>query len=92
MGKLITFKGRPDLKVFQMNYKSITALVLIALIGGLYAYKKGAFEFENEEYATLVLPQLYLVPVSPKCSRNTQSKEVPWATLTSCEVPLIFSE
>ncbi|PIB39420.1 PSD1 and planctomycete cytochrome C domain-containing protein [Maribacter sp. 4G9] len=56
-----------------MNYKSITALVLIALIGGLYAYKKGAFEFKNDEYATLALPEtvdynFHIKPIlSDKC-------------------------
>ncbi|TLF46564.1 PSD1 and planctomycete cytochrome C domain-containing protein [Maribacter aurantiacus] len=55
-----------------MNYKVITALVLAAIIGGLYAYKAGLFEFENEEYASLSLPETvdYNFHIKPILSDN----------------------
>ena len=55
-----------------MNYKVIAALVLAAIIGGLYAYKAGLFEFENEEYASLSLPETvdYNFHIKPILSDN----------------------
>ncbi|KAA2219340.1 PSD1 and planctomycete cytochrome C domain-containing protein [Maribacter flavus] len=55
-----------------MNYKITTALVLAAIIGGLYAYKGGLFEFENEEYTSLSLPETvdYNFHIKPILSDN----------------------
>ena len=39
-----------------MKYKIAIIIVLAGLIGLLYAYKKGVFETQNDEYAVLKLP------------------------------------
>ena len=55
-----------------MNYKITTVLVLLALIGGLYAYKKGVFEPGNNAYASLKLPETvdYNFHIKPILSDN----------------------
>ncbi|RRQ50830.1 DUF1553 domain-containing protein [Maribacter algicola] len=55
-----------------MNYKITTVLVLLAIIVGLYTYKTGVFEFDNDEYASLSFPETvdYNFHIKPILSDN----------------------
>ena len=55
-----------------MRYKIGIIVVLALLIGGLFAYKKGVFESQNDEYATRQLPETvdYNFHVKPILSDN----------------------
>lgn len=71
---MIKFRGLTFFRALklQMKYKVTLIVVLVGLFGLLFAYKKGAFETQKDEYTALKLPETvdYNFHIKPILSDN----------------------